>query len=340
MKLKITTITIGLLFLLPLVTQAQLRELILDSGQVKLIVTPDAGGRVLFLGLPGHPNFLKTGEAVKQKPLKSIDENTPFIPYFGHEVWFGPQSQWWTDQTLLPKRKKRKFAWPPDPFSSLSVNRIVAHSTDKIVLESPPSPVNGLTVKKSFALVEKNPSQIDLWVTAKNSRQQPVSWDIWFNSRTFSHTRIFVPIAENVDVGRLDLKGSVPYTIDKGLLSIQTESVAAGKKHIQGKILFQPAAGWFAAFNQQQLLIVQFPLLPLEKIHPEQGQLEFYLESNPADVEAGVLEMEVHSAYTRLQPGEEMQAHERWTLVEYTGDESVDSQRKFLMEKLSGLKSL
>lgn len=340
MKLNFTTGFIGLLMLLPAVTQAQLREEVLKNKYIELRLTPDAGGRVLSVALHQHPNFLKTGDAVQKKPLESVNENTPFIPYFGHEVWFGPQKAWWADQTLLPKRKKQLFAWPPDPFSSLSANQLITKTDKKIVLKSPASPINGLQIEKTFELVADNPYQIDLWVNAKNTRSKPVAWDIWFNTRTFSTTRIYAPVNEKVDVGRLDWDASVPYIIQDRLLSLQLVPVESDKKQIKGKVFFQPSEGWFAAFNQRQLLIVQFPYLSIEKIHPDQGQLEFYLEYDPANEGAGILEMEVHSAYKKLEHGEEMQARERWTLIEYSGDGSVEAQRKFLMRQLKSLKKI
>src|SRR5690606_33848304 len=101
---------------------------------------------------------------------------------------------------------------------------------------------------------------------------------------------------------------SVNYEIDQNLLSLKLENPPAGKSKLMGKVLFQPTEGWFAAFNKKQLLIVQFPHQPIENIHPEQGQLEFYMDYNPANDKWNVLEMEVHAAYKKLKPGEEMQA--------------------------------
>lgn len=326
--------------ILPVSTFAQLKEEILETNKLELRVAPEAGGRVLFLALHNHPNFLKTGTAITQRPLAVIDENTPFIPYFGHEVWFGPQNEWWTHQSLLPKRKQQQSIWPPDPFTSFSANHLVTKTSKKILLKSSASPVNGLQVEKNFALVADNDSQVDLVVDARNTRDQPVAWDVWFNTRTFATTQIYAPVSENVNVRRLDWEASVPYDTRDGLLSLGLKPTDTPKKPIKGKIFFQPSEGWFAAFNQRQLLIVQFPLQPVEKIHPEQGQLEFYLEYDSADKNGGMLEMEVHSAYQKLAPGESIKATERWTLIEYSGDDSFEMQREFLLKNVKGLKNL
>ena len=323
---------------MPLMAESPLQELTLTTDKLEMRVTPDAGGRVLYLGLKGQPNFLKSISTIAQPD--EINENTGFMPFFGHEVWFGPQSEWWMHQSLHPQRKKLKAVWPPDPFSSLSRNEIVEKTAKKILMKTTASPVNGLEVEKTFRLVDGNPHQIDLWVAARNARNEKVSWDIWFNSRSFATTRIFAPVDQSVDVKRMDWQASIPYTIEQGLLSLNRTPIEAGKSRIMGKVMFQPSAGWFAAFNAKQLLIVQFPLQPLEKIHPEQGQLEFYMEHNPADESRDILEMEVHSAYQTLAPGDTMQARERWTLIEYSGDDSVEDQRKFLREQLKSLKGI
>lgn len=343
-KLKQVTLLLWVFMLAPIEGWAQLEQISLKSSAIEVLVTPDAGGRVLSSSLIGHQNFLKLGAAVTRSASFGVNENSPFIPYFGHETWFGPQSEWWLHQLINPQRRALKAVWPPDPFSVLLRNQITHLSDKKIVMRSQVSPVTGLLVEKTFELVADNPNQFDLLVKAKNSRDTDVAWDIWFNTRSFSQTRIFAPVDTNTQIRTMDWPSAesapVNYKIEENLLSLQLENPPKGKSKLIGKVLFQPSEGWFAAFNKNQLLIVQFPYLPIEDIHPEQGQLEFYLEYNPANDYMSVLEMEVHSAYKKLKPGEEMQARERWTLIEYSGDESVDAQRKFLREQLQGLRGI
>lgn len=316
----------------------------LKTSDVEVVITPDAGGRILSLSRPGQDNFLKIGDAAKQKPLADINANSGFVPYFGHETWFGPQSEWWTHQTMNPQRRAMKAVWPPDPFSVLVTNQIVTQTTEKIVMKSPTSSITGLAVEKTFALVAEDSRQLDVSVKAVNGRDTDVAWDIWFNTRSFPQSRIYAPVDQTTQVRTMGWPSpdsvQINYEIDENLLSLKLENPPEGKSKLMGKVLFQPTAGWFAAFNKKQLLIVQFPYEPIENIHPEQGQLEFYMEYSPTDEKLGVLEMEVHSAYKKLKPGEEMQARERWTLIEYSGDESVDAQRKFLREQLKGLRGI
>ncbi len=324
------------------ISLADMKKHTLESSEISVVITPDAGGRILLASRKNQPNFLKLGDAVENHQTIAVNENTDFMPYFGHEVWFGPQTAWWSIQTLVESRRKNNAAWPPDPFVTLADNRILSQSPQKILMKSPASPISGLTVEKTFALVADDPRQIDLLVKATNSRESDVAWDIWFNTRSFPQTRIYAP----VDLSTLVRTTSwyspetapVNYEISQGLLSLKLENPPKGKQQLKGKVFFQPSEGWFAGFNKQQLLIVQFPLEPIANIHPEQGQVEFYMEYSPTNEKLGILEMEVHSAYKKLKPGEFITARERWTLIEYLGDDSVESQRKFLKEQLKSLK--
>lgn len=106
-----------------------------------------------------------------------------------------------------------------------------------------------------------------------------------------------------------------------------------------GRYLFnhQPA-GWMAGFRNGQLFIISFPLLPQELIHPEQGQVELYHDYRPAALSDGVLEMELHTAYRELQPGEVMTGQETWTLVAYQGADTHEARLAFLQHQLKELK--
>lgn len=326
------------------ISLADMKKYTLESSEISVVVTPDAGGRILLASRKNQPNFLKLGDAVENHQTIVVNENTDFMPYFGHEVWFGPQTAWWSMQTLVESRRKNNAAWPPDPFVTLVDNQILSQSPQKILMKSPASPISGLVVEKTFALVADDPRQIDLLVKATNSRESDVAWDIWFNTRSFPQTRIYAPVdlSTQVRTTSWDSPETAPvnYEISQGLLSLKLENPPKGKKQLKGKVFFQPSEGWFAGFNKRQLLIVQFPLEPIANIHPEQGQLEFYMEYSPTNEKLGILEMEVHSAYKKLKPGEVMTARERWTLIEYSGDDSVEAQRKFLKEQLKSLKEI
>ncbi len=85
-------------------------------------------------------------------------------------------------------------------------------------------------------------------------------------------------------------------------ISISTDSAM----RVQAKAFIQPSAGWLAAFSEDQVFVIEFPLHPRAIIHPDQGQVELYIDRDPTAPEAGLLELEVHVPYHTLAPGERM----------------------------------
>jgi hypothetical protein len=304
----------------------------LNNGTVRVVVTEAIGGRLLSFSLVGQPSFLRLDEAAGD-PAAPVDAATGNVGWLGHEMWAGPQKQWWTHQDLDPARKAAKANWPPDPWLSLAKYRLDAASPTEIRLTGPASPVNGLQLAKRYALVPGKPNSLRLDVSATNRRATRVAWDIWFNTRVHAGTRVYVPVAATADVRiepQLPPEGFAPprKVLDAGLLSL--ELAAPGQPPRRGKVFVQPAAGWMAGFYGRQAFIVQFALQPRSAIHPDQGQVELYQEFHPGQPARGVLEMEVHAPYKRLAPGDRMDASERWTLLPYDGPDTPDAHAAFL----------
>jgi len=88
-----------------------------------------------------------------------------------------------------------------------------------------------------------------------------------------------------------------------------------------------------AGFAQRQAFVIRFEHQPRAAIHPEHGQVELYLD-HARDVQAGLLEMEVHAPFRTLAPGDAMQASERWTVLAYDGPETQAAHLAFLCERL------
>src|SRR5690606_2333545 len=154
--------------------------------------SPRPGGRMLHLSLPGGPNLLLAGEAVDRAPDPEVDARGENIPYFGHEVWVGPQSQWWTAQTLNPARAKAAAVWPPDPWLAHAGARLLEQADTRLVLEGAASPVSGVQMQQAFNLAADR-AALEHVVEMRNIRTEMVPRDIWFNSRVPPHTRVYVP---------------------------------------------------------------------------------------------------------------------------------------------------
>ena len=304
----------------------------LDNGTVRASVTDAIGGRLLAFSLAGQPNFLRLDTAAGN-PNAPVDAATGNVAYLGHEVWAGPQKQWWLHQDVNAGRKAAQAPWPPDPYLSLARYTMEAATSDALVLRSPASPVNGLQLVKRYALVPGKPNSLRLDVGAINRRDRPVAWDIWFNTRVHADARVYVPVEADSGV-RIEpgtaTAGFAPlaYALQDGVFALDVPT--PGQPARRGKVFLRPAAGWMAAFRADQAFIVQFPLQPRAAIHPDQGQVELYNEIHPGEPGKGLLEMEVHAPFCTLAPGARMDAHETWTLLPYAGPDTRAGHLAFL----------
>ncbi|WP_372361729.1 DUF4380 domain-containing protein [Xanthomonas sp. NCPPB 1325] len=312
----------------------------LSNDVVQLSATPSFGGRILSFQLRGQPSVLKIGRGVDRSPVAEVSARSGDVPYLGHDVWVGPQSQWWLHQQVNPERKAAAAVWPPDPYLSLATTRVAARDAGQLTLEGVPSPVTGVQLTKRIALSSTRADTVEVHAAARNIRKQAVAWDLWFNTRVAASTRVFVPVAAAADirVQPPSEAGTVPpaYRHRAGLLALRADAREDGLIQ-RGKLLLQPSAGWMAGFAGAQVLVIRFAHEPLAAIHPEQGQVELYMDAPARRAADGLLEMEVHAPYRQLAPGAQMQAMEQWTLLQYTGPDEEQAQRQFLCGKAKEL---
>lgn len=325
---------LGIAFALSTSAQAQLPVHHLDNGTIRATVTEAIGGRLLSFSLAGKPNFLLVNETAGD-PRAPVDAGSNNVGYLGHEVWIGPQSQWWQHQNVNPGRAAAKAPWPPDPYLSLARYTLTSQGARHVELDSPASPVNGIALRKRYALVDGQPNTLELKADAVNRRDTDVAWDLWFNTRVRPDTMVYVPVAAKEDV-RIEPAAALPYTLEDGVLSLDLPQ--RGQAARKGKLFAQPSAGWIAGFHGGQAFIVQFTHQPRTAIHPEQGQVELYLDADPALPGKGLLEMEVHAPYLRLAPNESMAASERWTILPYDGPATREGHIAFLRQQAARLR--
>ena len=341
MRLLHSAFVLASCFALAAPAAGQLRAHRLDNGTVTVLASEAAGGRLLSFALAGRPNFLLVDEGAGNPDAVSVSPFSNNVPYLGHEVWVGPQKDWWTEQALNPERARSKAQWPPDPWLSLAPYALVQRTPSEVVVDSPPSLVTGIQLRKRYALVTGRPNSLQLDVRATNRRNKPVARDIWFNTRVRAEARVYVPIQdeEKLRVNPFPGTSIAPpvYSIEQGLFSFELAAPPAGKTIRRGKEFMQPTAGWIAAFDHDQAFIIQFALQPESLIHPEQGQVELYLDYQPENPAASLMELEVHAPYKTLQPNEEMQAHEVWTILAYTGDFTSEAHIAFLKRQAASL---
>jgi hypothetical protein len=312
----------------------------LESPKLRLDVSPRLGGRVLHFSLPGAPNLLRVGEAVESRPDPRVQAAGENIPYLGHEVWVGPQADWWRDQNVNAARRKAAAQWPPDPWLAHAPAKVLSHEDTRLALEGAASPVSGVQLSKTFSIAPERPDTAELAVEMRNIRKRPVAHDIWFNTRVAPETRVYVPVATDGSGVRVrsdtgdGFDGLVSSSAD-GLFSLELLPPSEGLQGRRGKVFIQPRAGWIAGFAAGQAFLIHFEREPLERIHPDQGQVELYLDWRPGQADTGVMELEVHGRYVTLAPGESTTAHEWWVVREYDGPDRRDAQVAFLERMLS-----
>lgn len=312
---------------------AQLPAHQFDNGVVQARVSEVAGGRLLSFALAGKPNFLLIDEGAGD-PAVPPDATSGYIRYQGHEVWIGPQREWWVHQDLNPARAAARATWPPDPWLSLAKYSLVDKQPGAITLDSPASPVSGIGLRKRYALVPDQPGSLRLEAEATNRTGKVAARDIWFNTRVPAHTMAYVPVAAREDI-RIEPAGALQTTLDGGVLSLDLP--AAGAPARKGKLFVQPSHGWLAAFRDGQVLIIAFAHQPRAAIHPAQGQVELYQDIDGDAPGKGMLELEVHAPYIELAPGQSMKASELWTILSYDGPATREAHLAFLRRNVPQL---
>jgi hypothetical protein len=252
--------------------------------------------------------------------------------YNGHTVWLGPQTAWWAQQNVDPSLAYSGAQWPPDPYLAFGRYSILASTDSSVILQSPASPFSGVQMTKEIVIT--GPNKIRFTATIRNIRQEPVSWDLWMNTRLDAKARVYVPVAgigniKRVSAGQGSSSQALSYTRQDGYLTFIPQLPGPDKKNRFTKLYLQPEAPWIAAFTKNHLFIKRFKAHPEESIHPEQALVELYncMSMNPSE---NVLELEHHGPYKELQPGGEISETEEWKIIPYTGNRETDAEIRFL----------
>ena len=286
----------------------------LENEHLKIGVLTKTGGRMVFFGRPGGENILFADEKQWYETEEEREKPTPFSkfkPYNGWITWVGPQSQWWMNQDVNPERKNAAAIWPPDPYLIYGEFTIINHTSTNITIVGPESPVSGVQLTKSLTLLANT---LQISVTAKNIRNSPVSLDIWSNAR-FKPTSSFRVPATEQEIKRIEYPRwaeKISHTIVDGFFSFVPEAPVKRPERV-AKAFIQANAGEMQLFHKNEMLSIQFTPVEETKIHPEQALVEVYINVSPNGVD-GLLELEHHSAYGTLQPGETMSLDETWIL--------------------------
>ncbi len=292
----------------------------LEKNNVKVGILPDVGGRVVYLSLIGKENILTSDtslwyESAATRP--EISSTTPFTAFNGHIVWLGPQSGWWTQQDEDTAKRNRADVWPPDPYLIYSDYKVLSQTDSSIIMQGPESKYSGVQLTKKISIHENG--EVYFQVTAKNIREEPVSWDLWLNTRLNGYATCLIPLADTTEMREdavdNEKKIKPDFSVSQGYFTLYPSEPPEGKEMRVGKYFIHPDNNYMAAFYNDQFLFFSFPLPEKEEIHPEQAAIEIYniTTHKPGDA---LLEMELHSPYKTLQPGEELSTELTWYLSE------------------------
>ena len=202
------------------------------------------------------------------------------------------------------QRKSSEAVWPPDPYLIYSTYKVDELSENSLVLEGPPSPVSGVQLTKKYSLSE---SGLEIEVTMSNCSKLPVSWDIWSNARFEGSTLFFIPACENgilrISMDESGKTAGFEGEIVESAFTFVKAALGAGENRRYAKAFLHPDEGKIVAVGKGAMLVMFFDFVARDKVHPEQGFVEVYksLSASGAD---DLLELEHHSAYVLLQPGE------------------------------------
>jgi len=307
--------TLLLILFCSLQSMAQLRNRViyLTNEKISVGILKDVGGRIVFFGKPGSENFLYSDSALWNEPEDKRVVTTPQSdnkPYCGFITWAGPQSQWWNFQSANPSRKNA--VWPPDPYVEFGAFEIKNQTPTSLTIVGPVSEISGLQLTKSFTI---NDNKLEIKVSAMNGRTESVSWDLWSNIRFDAHTKFGIPASDKklikVEKEETDVRSFVPYTFKGNEFKFLPP--ASSPKILISKVFLYPSEGTFYIQKESGTMVVKFDLIDQKLIHPEQAMVEVYNCISP-DGKSDILELEHHSAFKTLQPGESMELSEIWEI--------------------------
>ncbi|TVR50139.1 MAG: DUF4380 domain-containing protein [Puniceicoccaceae bacterium] len=311
--------------------------LVLQNENALLAVTPSVGGTVVDYRRPDGPSLLDTRWEVLEEPerIPQPSTNAGWVAIDGHTTWLAPQHRWWAQQDLVPDRGN----WPPDPWLIYGEYRILEQTPERLVLQSPESPVSGVRLTKTYEL--RLDGSVHLDATIENIREEPVSWGVWSNTRVPVSAHVFVPIRENTRFWR-EFSTSSPgrvrawdYEVVDGFWIPATRELPAGLEGQVGKSYLEAEDGVIAAFIEGDLFLKTAvePTAP-GAAAPRQAAIEIYSHLR-ANGDA-LLELEMHGPYRTLTPGELNRFAETWRIVPYPGPEERSAQMAFLRSVLAG----
>lgn len=227
---------------------------------------------------------------------------------FGSTLWLGPQSNW---------------GWPP--YSALDNEKYTGKTNgDSIWLKSRKDKISGFQIEKVFKALDDN--SFSVTYILRNISNVPRKVTAWEVTRVPAGGLSFYPSGEIALLPVSNLEGiTVTDSItwfNCSLLPFSGEQ----KLYATGK------EGWLAHIHKNILLLKKFKDTKVRELAPEQGEIEIY-----ANGERKYIELENHSAFTELLPGESFQYTVIWYLKQLSEDTKVVQGNLMLLKEVKTL---
>ncbi len=211
---------------------------------------------------------------------------------YGSTLWPSPQSTW---------------NWPP-PAELDSQPYQVTLAGDSLRLVSRTDTTLQLAFSKEIIPQAKDTS-FHIIYAVTNTKDSVQNYTIWEVSRLQKNSTIYFQLEEEQSL-RLFKKYNKLMPENHTFYSIQVNT-----KDTMVDKMYANTQGWVAYRKDSLLLLKTFQDINIGEVPPAQNELEIYID------ESGYLEMEQHSAYITLAPGETF----RWKVIWYP--RSISSTR-------------
>jgi len=126
----------------------------------------------------------------------------------------------------------------------------------------------------------------------------------------------------------------MPFEFKDGYFTFLPEKPPIEYSERNSKAFIYPEEPVIYAFSKNHMLSISFEKHLEHEIHPEQGLVELYNHTEQNSSNA-LLELEYHSSYQTIFPGDIMQAWEVWMIEEYNGKQTQEEHLHFIQTWLN-----
>jgi hypothetical protein len=276
----------------------------LNNGRVRLGVSP-AVGRVVDFGLSDGANLLWINrESVYDNPVAG--QAVPGQQYLN----LGGDKLWPTTQPLW-KNATGNDQWPPDGVIDGGTWSLISQGEHEIVIESPPSPHYGITVRRSFRLDPEDPV-VEISNVLRRTEANPIPLQAWTITQVQTPQKAMLDLASDAPVSGEPIQYLTGDTWAKVkdhvyLLGDSDSDAVAWTMAGDANAKLGTFGRWVAGVYPDLIFLQEADFNPTGA-YPERSSAQVYRADS-------YTELELLSPLRQLAPGEELQFDVTWTLI-------------------------